>query len=424
MSEVPPRGQRLGVRLRGLRLGWGVTQRQLSDALGLSGALVSSWENGTAVPPEERLNGYARFFASRRSTERRPAALIPSEDLTAEEERVRSELIDELVRLREEALDGSVVRPRETGALGGRFWYFPDGQPITILCTPLSQGQLGYTPQAGEAGRLPAAVQYATNPSHPNAVQNLGNGDIDALLELVGHIRAENPTADVRWLTYDRITSADQLTGHLVVLGGGDADKSPLLPSGDTSTVFALQNQLNIPVNAQLTPGGDPEFDGEFRIPVDSDGVPTSDPEKAEKEEVYRPRFLRDETRPDRPRLLARGVPQLSADLAFIVRSRSPLNPDARLTMLSGIFSRGTYGAVRAFTDATFRARNEQWLAGALDPEDFWILFQVAVIAEKTIPPDLSRASNRLRMSSPRSTVVVTGELESGRASRAMLQLK
>jgi transcriptional regulator with XRE-family HTH domain len=397
MGEVTPHG--LGARLRELRLGWSVTQRQLSDALGLSGALVSSWENGSAVPPEERLNSYARFFATRRSVTQRPPVLISSEDLTSEEDRARSELIDELVRLREEALEGPQSRPRDTGALGGRFWYFPDGQPITIICSPLSQQQLGYTAEAGEQGKLPPAVQYATNPSHPNAVRNLGNSDIDALLELVGHIRAENPTADVRWLTYDRITSADQLTGHLVVLGSGDAMFSPL-PTGDTGMVALLQELLDFPISSRFPPEGDDEFDGEFFVTVDSDGRPTDDPEKIVAEEVYRPRFLRDETAADRPRVLLRGAPQLTADVAYIVRARNPLNPDTKLTMSAGIFSRGTYGAVRAFTDATFRARNEQWLAGALDPEDFWILFRVAVFADNTITPDLNRAANRLRMSS------------------------
>ena len=389
----------LAARLRGLRVGWGVTQKHLSDALGLSGALVSSWENGSAIPPEERLNAYARFFATRRSVAQRPPVLIPSEDLTADEERVRSELIDELVRLREEAFEGPGVRPRDTGALGGRFWYFPDGQPVTILCSPLSQQQLGYTTAAGRIGDLPPAVQYATNPSHPNAVRNLGNGDIDALLELVGHIRAENPTADVRWLTYDRITSADQLTGHLVVLGQGDAQLSPL-PAGDTGAVFALHDQLDFPVASRWPPGGEPEFDGEFIVTVDKDGRPTDEPADTVAEEVYRPRFLRDETADDRPRLRVRGAPQLTADVAYILRARNPLNPAARLTMMAGIFSRGTYGAVRAFTDATFRVRNEQWLTGTLDPENFWILFQVAVFADSTITPDLNRAANRLRMSS------------------------
>jgi transcriptional regulator with XRE-family HTH domain len=398
MSQVTTPGN-LAARLRGLRLGWAITQRQLSDALGLSGALVSSWENGSAIPPEERLNGYARFFATRRTLAQRPPALVPSEDLTAEEDRTRGELIDELVRLREEALEGPAVGQRETGALGGRFWYFPDGQPITILCSPLSQDQLGYTAEAGEAGQLPPAVQYATNPSHPNAVRNLGNGDIDALLELVGHIRAENPTADVRWLTYDRIAAADLVTGHLVVLGSGDAEISPL-PTGDTRSVAALQDSLDFPIYPRWPKGGDGEFDGEFVVTVDNDGRPTDDSEKITNEEVYRPRFLRDEAADGRPRVLIRGAPQLTADVAYIVRARNPLNPMATLTMFSGIFSRGTYGAIRAFTDATFRARNEQWLTSALDPDDFWILFRVAIFADNTITPDLNRAASRLRMSS------------------------
>jgi transcriptional regulator with XRE-family HTH domain len=398
MADGSAQGHRLGTRLRGLRAEWGVTQRQLSDALGLSAGLLSSWENGSAVPPEERLNGYARFFATRRTVAQRPAKLIPSEDLTAEEERTRSQLIDELVRLREEAFEGTRPHQRDTGALGGRFWYFPDGQPITILCSPLSQRQLGYTVEAGETGNLPPAVQYATNPSHPNAVRNLGNGDIDGLLELVGHIRAENPTADVRWLTYDRIMSADQLTGHLIVLGQGDAELSPL-PAGDTGMVALLQDMLDFPVSSRWPEGGDDEFDGHFVVTVDSDGHPTDDPEKIVSEEVYRPRFLRDESEDNSPRLMVRGAPQLAADVAYIVRARNPLNPNTKLTMFAGIFSRGTYGAVRAFTDATFRTRNEQWLARELDPEDFWILFRVAVVADNTISPDLSRPANRLRMS-------------------------
>jgi transcriptional regulator with XRE-family HTH domain len=382
-----------------LRADWGVTQKQLSDALGLSGALVSSWESGSAVPPEERLNAYARFFATRRSLVGRSAKLIAADDLTADEEAVRSQLIDELVRLREEALDGSSVRPRETGALGGRFWYFPDDQPITILCQPLSRRQLGYSDEAAKRGELSPAVQYATNPAHPNAVRNLGNGDIDALVELVGHIRAENPTADVRWLTYDRISSADQITGHLVVFGYGDAEISPV-PQGDTRVLQALRAELDLPVRSRWPINGDPEYDGEFVVTVDAEGAPTFDAEKIAGEEVYRPRFLRDDTAPGRPRIIAAGAPQLTSDVALIVRTRNPLNPNAKLMWFSGMFSRGTYGAVRAFTDAKFRARNEQWLAKALNFDDFWMLLQISVFAaDKTITPDLSRAANRLRMS-------------------------
>ncbi len=210
----------------------------------------------------------------------------------------------------------------------------------------------------------------------------------------MGHIRAENPTADVRWLTYDRITSVDQLTGHLVVLGSGDVSTG-----GAVSPVKSLMDSLEIPVRARFL-DSDPEFGAEFVLQLDPKGTPTFG---GDQEEVFRPRFLRDESTTDRPRLLVDGAPQLNADIALIVRKSNPLNLTAKVTILSGMFSRGTYGAVRAFTDEKFRARNEQWLANAnaLTPENFWLLVQVSVFAgENTITPDLGRASQRLRISS------------------------
>jgi transcriptional regulator with XRE-family HTH domain len=383
----------LGVHLRELRLGWGVTQRQLSDALNLSGALVSSWEKGTATPPEGRLDGYARFFATRRSLETQPPALV--KELTPEEQAKRSALLEELVRMREETLDRPHTQFRETGELGGRFWYFPDGQPVTILCTPLSNAQLGYKGLGDDdIGSLPSAVQYAINPTHPNAVRNLANGDVDSLLELVGHIRAENPTADVRWLTYDRITNADQLTGHLVVLGGGDL-MNTLLPDGEISTVRSLMDGLEIPVRTRFLSVGDEKFEGEFVVQVDDRGDPTYE---AENEEIYKPRFVRNEGAEGRPRAIVRGAPQLRSDVALIVRKPNWLNPSATVTIMSGMFSRGTYGAVRSFTDAKFRSRNERWLDSNLEQDDFWMLVQIPVIAgENTVTPDLDRASLILR---------------------------
>jgi transcriptional regulator with XRE-family HTH domain len=396
MTEGTP-GRRLGSRLRVLRTQAGLTQKQISEALEISSALISSWESSSAVPPEERLSTYARFFATPRSLEVRPPRLIPSEDLTTEEEQARSDLIDELVRLREEAMDGPSARPRETGALGGRFWYFPDGQQITILCTPLTRRQLGWNPEAAESGDLSPAVQYATNPSHPNAVRNLANADVDALIELVGHIRAENPTANVRWFMYDRVTNpVEQLTGHVVLLGGADDDLDT--PVGGVGVLAAFWESLSIPVN-QIWTDGNPEFGGRFDVGLDADGRPTADREKIARVESYRPRFVRDESLPARPDLLVRGAPQIVSDVARVVRVPNPINPSATLTLMAGIFSRGTYGAVRAFTDALYRARNEQWLHSTVDPKNFWLLFQVPVFADSTMTPDLTLPRTRLRSS-------------------------
>lgn len=204
----------------------------------------------------------------------------------------------------------------------------------------------------------------------------------------MGHIRAENPTADVRWLTYDRVTSADQLTGHLVILGGGDL-MNTMLPDGEISTVRSLMDGLEIPVRTRFPENGDDEFDGEFVVLVDHRGEPANN---AAGEEVYRPRFVRVEQVTGRPRAVVRGAPQLKSDLALVVRKPNWLNPAATVTIMSGMFSRGTYGAVRAFTDAKFRSRNERWLASNLDQDDFWLLVQIPVIAgENTVAPDLER---------------------------------
>jgi transcriptional regulator with XRE-family HTH domain len=384
--------QNLGARLRRLRQDWGLTQTRVAEALGVSTALVSSWETGAAVPGEERLNEYARFFATRRSVAADPAVLLALADLTAAENQERATHVDELVRLRDEAL-GLTPGVRGGGALGGRFWHFPDGQPVTILCSPLSRADLGWSAD----GPMAPAVRYATNPSHPNAVQHLRNGDIDALLELVGHVRAENPTSEVRWLMYDQVTSPEELTGHLVVLGGGVSDITDLPDGADPSMVLDFVTGMGLPVSARVSEGGDPEFDLEFTVSVDEEKVPVAG---AGDLEVYPPTFRHDEAAEGSPRVLSRGAPLLDADVALVARRPHPVNHTAQVTLLRGIFSRGTHGAVKAFTDPRFRARNEQWLYDRMDPGDFWMLVRVPVLgAVGTVAPDLDTPSTRLRTS-------------------------
>ena len=66
----------LSERLRLLRtehFGRPVIQKTLSSALGVKPPTISSWENGVAVPPAERIEDIARFFASPRSVDRRAA---------------------------------------------------------------------------------------------------------------------------------------------------------------------------------------------------------------------------------------------------------------------------------------------------------------------------------------------------------------
>ncbi len=447
----------LAQRLRELRTQWPsvvVTQRQLAEALGVSVPLVSSWESTTtpAVPSEGWLRAYARFFATQRSIEGDRPRLLDLRELTDEEEQARRHLVDELVELREAAARPLSERT-QTGALGGRFYYFPDGQPVRIIYSKLPDYELLRKPPSADAllhavrhvlgaqhdgpdealreasdevqhyerlhdalavlekaasklkddsehaRTLQAAlasfesvgVQYA-NPWHPNAIHSLHNADADAVLELVGHVRAENPGVDVRWISPDEL-APDDLTGHVVVLGGADD------VSGDRSRALGyLRQRLDLPVYARLRPGGDLEYDSEFVVLVDDEGSP--DP-RGSRTEVHEPRFVLDR---QGERLLDEGQPRLEYDVALLGRFANPLNLSATVTVCSGIFSRGTYGAVRALTDATLRARNERYLAGHFDLQNFWLLLHVPVFpgptGALTLTPDLTRPFHRLRSSS------------------------
>jgi hypothetical protein len=358
----------------------------------VSTALISSWESGTAVPPADRLRAYSRFFATPRSVEGRKTRLLTDDDLVEAEATTRQTLEEELLRLREAALHDGDVSYRETGALGGRFWYFPDHARVTIVCTPLSDRQLGLLP-GGEVPENAAPIARYSRPSHPNYIEFLRNGDVDALTELVGHIRAENPTVEVRWMTFDRL-GRDELSGHLVLLGTGEVDS--FRGNAERGTMWWFIRRLELPVHVHLSEGGDEEFDVEFVVNTDDEGNPTL---RGSKKEVYAPRFLHNDSAPDRPRVVVDGVPQLDYDTALIVRKPNPINLSARITICTGIFSRGTYGAVRACTDATLRARNERFVTSNFDINDFWLLLHVPVLEGQTVTPDLEREFLRLRHS-------------------------
>src|SRR4051812_36378862 len=145
----------LAQRLRELRTQWPsvvVTQRQLADALGVSVPLISSGENTAtpAVPSEGWLQAYARFFATHRSMEGDRPRLLELRELTDDEEQARRALVDELVELREAAARPATERT-QTGALGGRFYYFPDGQPVRIIYSKLPDYELVRHPPSADA---------------------------------------------------------------------------------------------------------------------------------------------------------------------------------------------------------------------------------------------------------------------------------
>lgn len=210
-SQPSPRGP----LLRQLREARGLTQRQLGDLLGedraLSPALISSWESGKATSTDRWLDAYARRLSSVRDA---TASGNPAAGLLAR-----------LTALRTATAVAVTEEPSPaTGALGGRFWHFPDGRPVRIVGTPMGEPVV-------------RAVEFAS-PFHPNYLESLRNADMDATVELLGHIRAENPNSDVRHLTR-RTVDRDDLTSHLVLLGGSSgvsgllgvgADAQPAIP--------------------------------------------------------------------------------------------------------------------------------------------------------------------------------------------------
>lgn len=363
MNEPDPR-KVLARRLRDLREGhWPgarVRQAQLAEALGgngkpLSVPLISSWESRTnpQVPPASRLEDLATFFATRRSLDGRVARLLSPDEMTVQERAARQELLQELIRLRDDALGA----PRLVGVVSGAFeiaeslnagpYRFEPGQNITIVCAQLPQEMLQRMPY--------------TDRLDPDFMESYRYSDLDSLLELFGHLRAANPTSRVQFRAAGQL-AADDYSGHLFSLGGVDWNEA-------TTSVLEL---LQLPVRqvsrldeqaGRLDDPGDIHFE-----------VTKEDGQKV----------------PHRPRLDKWGGRKiLREDVALFARAVSPFNRERFVTICNGMYGRGTYGAVRALTDERFRDRNIEYIQGRFaSSEAFCLLTRVTVANGVTLTPD------------------------------------
>jgi transcriptional regulator with XRE-family HTH domain len=203
---------RLARRLRELRelASVRLTQEELGRALGEGGsggvspATISMWENPSSVrvPPPHRLQAYARIFSTDRSFEGSPHQ-IPVDALNPEEQRVYTELRDELLSLRartspDTEADGHPAPVPPSSSC----WRFPDGEPITIVC-----------------GRLPAGLQPPhADPSNLNYVRMARFADLDTLVDVYGAVKAANPDSLVILTTAKEMTRVDALN-HLILIG-------------------------------------------------------------------------------------------------------------------------------------------------------------------------------------------------------------
>jgi hypothetical protein len=338
----------LALRLRQLRLeNWPnskLTQTQLGKVLGgeqpLSAATVASWENkkDPKLPPRERVLVYAQFFATPRSVAGDPC-LVPLDSFTIEERTAYEVLRDELLQLHASA---GGIQPDLP--LARKSWHFSDSGPVTLVCAQLPADQTG--PMA--------------DPADPNFTQLLSFGDLDAMVELWGHVRMENQAMDVYYKSAPRVT-ADDLSGHVVIIGG----------IGWNDVTRRILSLARLPVTQEDDPAC---TTGEIFV-ARVDGA----------ERRYLPEWS--ETDPGK----------LTEDVGLLVRMPNPLNSNRTLTMCNGIHSRGVLGAVRSLTDKRLRDSNERYVARTFaDSEQFGILMRVQVIEGVAMTPDFNTAGTVL----------------------------
>jgi hypothetical protein len=220
-------------------------------------------------------------------------------------------------------------------------WRFPDGKDITIVCAQWPPEMLQKIPY--------------TDVSDPDYIELLTVSDLDPLFELYGHLRAANPANQVNLRIAGKLT-ADDYTSHLVSLGGVD---------WNTITSTAL-NRLSLPVQ-QIAHW---DTTGEQYFEVTENG--TTAKHRPKVEEVS-----------DKPK----GI--LTEDVALFARAISPFNRKRTVTICNGMYSRGTYGVVRALTDARFRDRNADYLRSRFGSSDtYCILSRVPIENGQTLTPD------------------------------------
>lgn len=313
-----------------------LTQQNLADVFKVALSSISSWENPTSgkIPPPARLAAYATLFATRRSLQH-GLHIIKESELTNEEKAERNRLFAELGQLRLAVPDG-----RPGSSINDRprsLWHFPDNGPVRLIC-----------------GRVSQPPPTADTQSH-NYIHLSRYADLDALVELLGHLRYENPESDVHF-DLAPLLQSDDLTAHLILFGSGAINQ----------VTHRIADLVDLPVRQV----GDPVIkDGEV-FEVIGDEL-----------KRFRPKFANDDPQ---------GV--VIEDVGMFFRAPNPNNITRTLSICSGVFTRGVYGAVRLLTDVTMREENHSQLANMFgEAHTFGLLIRVPVFDHVTSTPDLRR---------------------------------
>lgn len=336
----------LSDKLRALRLNqWPdgpVKQARVAEALGVRPPSISAYENGSAVPPPARLHDYAVFFASRRWLDPDAPTRVSSDHLDPDEHKAYLALRTEL------AAAAAAISGAATAATRRAFWEFPTGEPVRIFC-----GRL-----------LPEDAGTYGDPANPNYILFRTAADLDALIELWGHLWRHNPTSDIR-IRLGHNFNADDLNCHVVVLGNIAQEQGAgrLIPE---QTLPVRQVHVD-------------HLEGEI---FEVDGPDGS--------------AVRYEPRMENGRVVQ--------DVGLLARVPSPHHTDRTLTVCSGVFTRGVFGTVRATTADPLAADNAGYLDSAIaDVRSFAMLIRVRVAGDVVPTPDLRDEESRLYVSKPNS---------------------
>jgi hypothetical protein len=160
------------------------------------------------------------------------------------------------------------------------------------------------------------------------------------------------------------------MTTHIVLLGGVDYNQ----------TAADILRLASFPIHQAERLDSEDRF-GYFTLDEDD-----KDDSAGDENQRFRPELI---GTGDRRRLLT--------DVALFYRGINPQNAKRTVTMCNGLYSRGTYGAVRALTDRRFRDRNEAYISKRFAGRNsYCILSKVSVINYRTVTPDFSDDTVRL----------------------------
>jgi hypothetical protein len=253
------------------------------------------------------------------------------DSFTPEERAAYQALLEKLLQMHAVARGSAVP---EEPIVARRSWRFADSGPLTFVCARLPREE------------APALAE----PGNPNFTMLAGFGDLDAMVELHGHVRAENPGMNVYYKGAPDV-EADDLSGHVVIIGG----------IAWNDVMRRLIDLSRLPVRQEEEPGlksGDI-----FSI------------QAGDVRQKYLPRW-------------SATTGALMEDVGLLVRMPNLLNSNRTLTICNGVHSRGVLGAVRTLTDARLRESNEQYIARNFRENQFDILMRVPVIEGVTFTPD------------------------------------